>query len=592
MTVLEDGSHMITTRLVHGRAMTRTARWLVVPMAVLMVVLAEPAFAAVTVTRAEMNGSGLRLEGTALASRSITVDGIVMGSSDGSGSFRIERDPFTAPADCTVDVNDGSTMVMVARLSGCTVTSTPPTPGDTAAPTVPANLTASLAGTTANLSWSASTDAVGVTGYRVSRNGAVLSGTVAGTTFANSGLAAGTYSYTVTALDAAGNVSGASNSASVTVASASPPADTTAPSVPVLTVALVGTTANLSWTTSTDNVAVTGYTINRNGVFHTTVLNTFYNGTNLTPGTYSYTVAAMDGAGNVSAASNSVSVTVLQPPATDVTAPTVPTGLVTTVVGSTVGVSWNLSTDDTAVTGYRLTRNGVLRATTTDTTFQDLGLAAGTYTYTVVAFDAAGNTSAASASVVATVSAPEALGFITPARLPDATVGQAYLGYIVSTDPPGVSTFRFKLVSGKVPPGTSFSGNTLPNRPEARVTGTPTTVGTSTFTVEVSDGTGATARRTFTIAVLGAPALAITGGVNVLNAGTVGQPYGSVLSASGGVMPYTWAITVGTLPPGIMLVGDAFFGTPTSAGTFGFTARVTDSRGATASGQFSITVSP
>ncbi len=167
----------MTTRIGPGR----TARWSILTSVLLTAVLIEPAFAAATVTRAEMNGSGLRLEGTALASRSITVDGIVMGSSDGSGSFRIERDPFTAPADCTVDVNDGSTTVTVTRLSGCTVTSTPPTPGDTTAPTVPGNLTASLAGTTANLSWTASTDAVGVTGYRVSRNGAVLPGTVAGT---------------------------------------------------------------------------------------------------------------------------------------------------------------------------------------------------------------------------------------------------------------------------------------------------------------------------------------------------------------------------------------------------------------------------
>ena len=516
---------MTTTTLARGFKMTRTARLLVLTTAALIVVLAEPAFAAVTVTRAEVSGSGLRIEGTAIAARSITVDGIVMGTSDSSGSFRIQRDPFTRPADCTVDVNDGSTMVTVARLSGCTVTSTPPTPGDTTAPTAPGNLTASLAGTTANLGWTASSDAVGVTGYRVSRNGTALAGTVVGTTFANSGLAAGIYTYTVTAVDAAGNVSGASNSASVTVASAPPPpGDTIAPSVPVLTVALDGTTANLSWTTSTDNVGVTGYTINRNGVFHTTALNPFYNGTNLAPGTYTYTVAAMDGAGNVSAASNSVSVTVPQPPATDVTAPSVPTGLVATVVGSTIGLSWNSSADDTAVTGYRLTRNGVVRATTTiDTTFQDLGLAAGTYTYTVVAFDGAGNTSAASTSVVATVGAPEALGFITPSRLPDATVGQAYLGYIVSTDPPGVSSFRFKLVSGRVPAGTRFVGNNLPTRPEARVIGTPTTVGTSTFTVEVSDGTGATARRTFSISVVAAPALAIAGGVNALEAGTVGQ---------------------------------------------------------------------
>lgn len=585
---------MITPRLVRGFNPSRTARWLVLTTVVLMLVLAEPAFASATVTRAEVNGTQLRLQGTALPSRDVTVDGVVLGRSDGSGAFRIERDPFTAPADCTVDVNDGSATATVARLSGCTVTSTPPTPGDTVAPTVPANLTASLAGTTVNLGWTASTDAVGVAGYRVSRNGAVLPGTVAGTTFADAGLTAGTYGYTVTAGDAAGNVSGASNSASVTVASAPPPpADTTAPTVPAnLTAVLSGTTANLSWTASTDNIAVTGYRITRNGVLHTTVLNTFYNGTGLAVGTYTYTVAAVDGAGNVSGSSNSASVTVPPPPLTDTTAPTVPANLITTLVGTTIGLSWAISTDDTAVTGYRVTRNGAVLGTTIDTTFLNSGLAPGTYTYTVVAFDGAGNTSAVSNSASATVGAPEPLGFITPSRLPDATVGQAYLGYIVASDPPGPSTYRFKLVSGKVPPGTSFVGNTLPNRPEARVVGTPTAVGTATFTVEVSDGTGATARRTFTISVLRAPALAIAGGVNVLNAGTVGQPYGDVLSATGGVMPFTWVITGGTLPPGLSLVGSAFFGTPTTAGTHLFTARVTDSLGAAASGQFSIAIGP
>ncbi len=326
-------------------------------------------------------------------------------------------------------------------------------------------------------------------------------------------------------------------------------------------------------------------------MLHTTVLNTFYNGTGLAPGTYTYSVAAVDGAGNISGPSTSATVTVPPPPLTDTTAPTVPANLVTTLVGTTISLSWDISTDNTAVTGYTVTRNGTVRGTTTDTTFIDSGLAAGTYSYTVAAFDAAGNTSGQSNIASATVAAPGPLTFITPARLPDAIVGQAYLAYIVVSDPPGPSTFRFRLLSGSVPTGTSFVGNTLPARPEARVVGTPTAVGTSTFTVEVRDGTGATARRTFSISVLAAPALAIAGGVNTLNAGIVGQPYGAVLSATGGVMPYTWAITVGALPPGLSLVGDAFFGTPTTAGTYGFTARVTDSRGATASGQFSISVS-
>lgn len=371
-------------------------------------IVATPATAAVSVSRAEIDGSALRIEGTAIAARDITVDNVVMGRSDASGKFRIERDPYSAPTDCTVDLNDGSSTVTTTTLSGCTVTQPPSS--DTAAPTAPANLTATLSGTTADLTWTASTDNVGVTGYRVTRNGTLI----------------------------------------------------------------------------------------------TTVINTFYNDSNRTPGTYTYTVAAVDGAGNVSAASNSATVTVAEPPATDTTAPSVPANLVSTVVGTTVSLSWGTSTDDTRVAGYRVTRNGIFLASTDSASFIDSGLASGTYTYTVAAFDAAGNTSGPSNSTSSTVAAPEQLTFLTPAQMPDATVGQAYLGSIVCSDPPGPSTFKFKLVSGSVPAGTRFEKNTLENRPEARVIGTPTRTGTFTFTVEVRDNTGATARRTFTIRVLAA----------------------------------------------------------------------------------------
>jgi hypothetical protein len=190
------------------------------------------------------------------------------------------------------------------------------------------------------------------------------------------------------------------------------------------------------------------------------------------------------------------------PPENDTTAPTVPTSPHADVVGTTISLGWGMSFDDVGVAGYRITRNGSVLTSTTSAGHLDSGLAAGSYTYTVAALDAAGNTSAESTSVTAVIQADEGLYFITPAAMPDARVGEPYLGYIVSSDPAGPSTFKFKLVSGTVPDGTRFSGNTLENRPEARVAGTPTRSGTFAFTIEVRDNTGAKARRTFTINVL------------------------------------------------------------------------------------------
>jgi hypothetical protein len=92
--------------------------------------LAAVADATVRISRAELSGTRLRLEGTAIPNSTITVDGVAMGTSDANGSFRIERDPFTPPADCIVDVNDGSAQPTPARLSGCTTSTTAP-PGAT-----------------------------------------------------------------------------------------------------------------------------------------------------------------------------------------------------------------------------------------------------------------------------------------------------------------------------------------------------------------------------------------------------------------------------------------------------------------------------
>jgi hypothetical protein len=127
---------------------------------------AAPASAAVSVSRAEVSGSTLRLEGTATAARDITVDGVVMGRSDSGGKVKISRSAYTAPADCTIDVNDGAATPKVATLSGCTVSSPPPpaSSGPAApAPSAPANGASVTAPLT--LSWAAVTDPSGIIGY-------------------------------------------------------------------------------------------------------------------------------------------------------------------------------------------------------------------------------------------------------------------------------------------------------------------------------------------------------------------------------------------------------------------------------------------
>ena len=116
---------MATSRKVFSGAYTRLALMGVLVL-IGVLIATSMAQAAVSISRAELSGTQLRIEGQASPNRTITVDGVAMGSSDGAGKFRIERSVFTAPADCTVDVNDGSATATTARLSGCTVSSSPP----------------------------------------------------------------------------------------------------------------------------------------------------------------------------------------------------------------------------------------------------------------------------------------------------------------------------------------------------------------------------------------------------------------------------------------------------------------------------------
>jgi glucose/arabinose dehydrogenase/chitodextrinase len=276
---------------------------------------------------------------------------------------------------------------------------------DRSAPTPPSGLAASPAsGSRIDLSWGASTDDVGVAGYRVFRNGTQVAD-ITGTSHSDTGLTDATsYSYTVRAYDATGNISAASNTATASTL------DTTPPSVPGNLGAQVFSSSevNLSWNASSDNAGVTGYKIFRDGALVTTVPGTSYQDTGRSAGTtYSYTVLARDAAANESAQTSAVTATTpapdTSPPGASVTAPAAGT-----VVSGNVNVSAS-ATDNVGVAGVQFLLDGATLGSE-DTvapysmTWDTTTAANGVHTLQARARDTAGNLGTSSSSVTVTVS--------------------------------------------------------------------------------------------------------------------------------------------------------------------------------------------
>ncbi len=335
---------------------------------------------------------------------------------------------------------------------------------DTVAPSTPLNLVASgTTQTTTNLSWSASTDNVGVTGYNVYQ-GVTLIGTSATTSFAVTGLTPSTaYTFAVSARDAAGNQSGQSASAFATTLAPAP--DTTAPTAPTLVASGTTTTStNLSWSGATDNIAVTGYDVFRNGVLlgSTTTATTFAVTGLASSTTFAFTVKAKDAAGNSSLASNTVNVTTLTP---DTTAPSTPTLSASGTTSSGTTLSWTAATDNVAVTGYNVYRGTtLLGSTTTATTFAVTGLTASTaYTFYVQVRDAAGNISLASNTVNVTTLANTVTYCTSSAtNTADERIGRVQFGTINNASTGTAGYENFTAISTNAVPGTAYTITVTP----------------------------------------------------------------------------------------------------------------------------------
>ncbi|MFD2098871.1 fibronectin type III domain-containing protein [Flagellimonas iocasae] len=323
------------------------------------------------------------------------------------------------------------------------------TAGDTEAPSTITDLASSNTTTTSTqLSWSASTDNVGVTNYEVFQNGISIANTGTTTGFNVTGLTPSTsYNFTVFAEDAAGNTSTVSNTAVVNTLA---PPDNQAPSA-VTDLASSNTTTTstqLTWSASTDNVGVTNYEVFQNGVsIANTGTTTGFNVTGLTPSTsYNFTVFAEDAAGNTSTVSNTAVVNTLTP--ADNQAPSAITDLASSNTTTTsTQLSWSASTDNVGVTNYEVFQNGISIANTGTTTgFNVTGLTPSTsYNFTVFAEDAAGNTSTVSNTAVVNTLTPadnQAPSAITDLASSNTTSTSTQLSWSASTDNVGVTNYE------------------------------------------------------------------------------------------------------------------------------------------------------
>jgi len=151
----------------------------------------------------------------------------------------------------------------------------------------------------------------------------------------------------------------------------------------------------------------------------------------------------------------------------------------------------------------------------------------------------------------------------------------------------GNTPYTWSVASGALPPGVTLSSSA------GTLTGTPTSVGSFSFTVGVQDSSrpAESAAQALSISV-GSTASPLGISTSSLPSGTVQSTYGAALTATGGTAPYSWSLASGSLPPGLALSSStgALAGMPTTAGTFSFTVGVADSSAQHATRALSVSI--
>jgi len=161
------------------------------------------------------------------------------------------------------------------------------------------------------------------------------------------------------------------------------------------------------------------------------------------------------------------------------------------------------------------------------------------------------------------------------------SVGTSYNHPLAATG--GQTPYTWSISSGYLPLGLTLNSST------GVISGTPVTTGTRTFTVKVMDpGQVAASKKTLAISIYAKPVVTVTS----LPSGNINTAYSGTLAASGGQVPYTWSISAGALPSGLMINPSTglISGIPTIAGTSYFTVQVKDANQTAATKSLAMTL--
>jgi hypothetical protein len=296
-------------------------------------------------------------------------------------------------------------------------------------------------------------------------------------------------------------------------------------------------------------------------------------GTPTTAGSYSFTVTLADSTTPTAAtATQSYTVAVAAPP------PAPAFSVSDTVTSGTVGDAYEASlipANGTSPYTYTVTSGALPTGLSLDPNFGIISgtpTTAGTYTATITVTDSSSPTpQTVTDSVSITIAAPGTLA-VSTTSLTDGAVGTPYATPVAATG--GIGADAFAVTSGSLPDGLTLDPTT------GIINGTPTTAGTSTFTVTVTDSATPTAdTATASLALTIGAATPVSIATTSLPDAQQGIAYSQLLAATGGAPPYTWSVSSGSLPDGLTLNPSTgvISGTPTGSGASTFTVEATDS---------------